>query len=172
MNDIDLYIDNKKELQAIIEQIGIEYPEGHRIRKMVDKIIIKYREYIRDITFRSCMRELDLDMNVPLEDWSIPFTLSHERKCLNSHYNYLLYRLTKFYKMAKTPASIKSLIELLFKTGLAAAQEQFRQTNEFHSKLEVERDPMTGKVRKKLSDDGFTEFGALINIKKSKIKEE
>ncbi|HBM15781.1 MAG TPA: hypothetical protein DD381_05475 [Lentisphaeria bacterium] len=165
MNDIDLYIDNKEELRAVIEQIGAEYPEGHRLRKMVEKIIKRYRSEMSLITFRAGNKADELTVD-QLELYQIPFALSHEARCLNEKYGYLGYHLMKFHKMAMTPASVKSLIEILLKSAWEAAHEVFRQTKEFHGKLDVERDPMTGKIRNKLPDDKFTNFGTLINIKK------
>jgi len=169
MNDITQWIDNKAELKAVMEQIAVEYPEGHRIRKMTEKIIKYYKEFISNISFRLHSREVDKALQAPIEEWYVPFQLPHEARCLNLHYNNLLYRLAKFHKMPKTPASVKGLIEILLSAACESGKKVFDQTKELQKKLGAERDPTTGKIQKISNPNDYVQAGALINVKVKEV---
>ena len=170
MNDLDLRIDNLEELKAILQQIATEYPENHRIRKMTEKIVARYKNYTANLSFNAKLGAY-ADLNNP-ELYQITWPLSHEAECLNQVYGSTHYQLMKFYKMVKTPAVIKSLIEVLLKAGRESAYEVFAIKKKAHAKSEVERDPMTGKVRKKQPVSKNVRYGTLVNIKAQEMPNE
>lgn len=166
MNDITEWIDNKAELKAVMEQIAGEYPEGHRIRKMTERIVTAFKKFTGNLQHRQIAERIFAG-----QEQAQYFPLNHEAECLNSYFRCLCADLDREHRKVKTPPAIKGLVTTLLKIGREFSIAEFQRIKEAHSKAEVERDPYTSKARKKVKDEQPIRYGALINVKVSNLKQ-